>query len=97
VAYLTDCSAIPEASLPLLNDLDLLIIDGLRLRPHPTHFHVARAVETGRSIGARRTVLTHLNHEIDHRRHQRQLPEGFFFALDGMRWRTKTGSKDEST
>lgn len=94
-AYLTDCSAIPEASLPLLDNLDLLIIDGLRLRPHPTHFHVAKAVEMARRIGAKKTWLTHLNHEIDQRRHQKELPDGFAFAFDGLRWRTDL--RDEST
>lgn len=95
IAYLTDCSAIPEASLALLDNLDLLIIDGLRLRPHPTHFHVAKAVEMARRIGAETTWLTHLNHEIDQRRHQEELPEGFVFAFDGLRWRTEP--RDEST
>jgi len=84
-AYLTDCSAIPESSLALLQNLELLVLDGLRLRPHPTHFHVASAVQAARSIGARNTLLTHLNHEIDHQRHSRELPPGFAFAYDGQR------------
>jgi len=85
VAYLTDCSEIPAASRELLQDLDLLVLDGLRLRPHPTHFHIASAVSAAREIGARRTLLTHLNHEIDHPRHERELPPGFGFAYDGQR------------
>ncbi|WP_281249663.1 GPMC system MBL fold metallohydrolase [Geothermobacter hydrogeniphilus] len=84
-AYLTDCSEIPAASRGLLRGLDLLILDGLRLRPHPTHFHVAAAVAEARRIGARRTLLTHLNHEIDHHRHESELPPGVGFAYDGQR------------
>jgi phosphoribosyl 1,2-cyclic phosphate phosphodiesterase len=85
-AYLTDCSGIPEESRLLLEGVELLILDGLRLRPHPTHFHLAKAVEAGRELGARQTFLTHLNHEIDHFRHGRELPEGFAFAFDGQRF-----------
>jgi len=85
LAYLTDCSAIPDSSWPLLAGVEVLIIDGLRLRPHPTHFHLARAVEAGRRIGAQTIYLTHLNHEIDHARHQQELPAGCFLAHDGLR------------
>lgn len=83
-AYLTDCSAIPETSWPLLAGVELLVIDALRLRPHITHFNIAQAIEAARAIGARRTLLTHLNHEIDHHRHSAGLPTGFEFAVDGQ-------------
>jgi len=83
-AYLTDCSAIPEASRPLLAGVELLVIDALRLRPHITHFNIPQAIEAARAIGARRTLLTHLNHEIDHHRHSAGLPDGFEFAVDGQ-------------
>ena len=46
-AYLTDCSRIPDTSWPLLESLDMLVIDALRDRPHPTHFSVAEAIERG--------------------------------------------------
>lgn len=95
-AYLTDCSAIPENSLDLLQGLDLLVLDGLRLRPHPTHFHIASAVAVARRIGARRTLLTHLNHEIDHLRHGDELPSGFGFAYDGQRLTVALPNQDNS-
>ncbi|TYO98102.1 phosphoribosyl 1,2-cyclic phosphate phosphodiesterase [Geothermobacter ehrlichii] len=97
LAYLTDCSAIPESSWPLLEGIEVLILDGLRLRPHPTHFHLAKAVEAGRRIGAGKTYLTHLNHEIDHPRHQPELPAGFFLAHDGLRIFLEYSLSEEST
>lgn len=84
-AYLTDCSSIPDSSLPLLRDLQLLVIDGLRFKPHPTHFNIAQATAMAQRLGAERTLLTHLNHDVDHRRHARDLPSGIEFAYDGQR------------
>ena len=85
VAYLTDCNGIPEGVHEKLQGLDLLVLDGLRLKPHATHFNIAQAVDAARKIGARRTLLTHLSHEIDHERHNRELPEGIELAYDGQR------------
>ena len=84
-AYLTDCSSIPDSSLPLLRNLQLLVIDGLRFKPHPTHFNIAQATAMAQRLGAARTLLTHLNHDVDHRRHARDLPSGIEFAYDGQR------------
>ncbi|NJC88569.1 MAG: MBL fold metallo-hydrolase [Desulfuromonas sp.] len=84
LAYLTDCSAVPEASLPLLDGVELLVIDALRFTPHATHFNVVEAIAMARRIGARRTLLTHLSHEVDHHRHATGLPEGVEFAYDGQ-------------
>lgn len=82
-AYLTDCSSIPEESMGLLRGLDILVIDALRHTPHPHHFNIAGALEVSRQIGAGRTFLTHLTHEISHSE-ESSLPEGIFFAYDGL-------------
>ncbi|TLM65974.1 MAG: MBL fold metallo-hydrolase [Deltaproteobacteria bacterium] len=84
LAYLTDCSAIPESSLALLGGLEVLVIDALRFSAHASHFNVAGAVAAARRIGARRTLLTHLSHEVDHHRHAADLPGGMEFAFDGL-------------
>lgn len=84
-AYLTDCSAIPAASLPLLEALDVLVLSALRHRPHPTHFTVAQAVEMAQRLGARRTLLTHMCHDLGHAETSRQLPAGIELAHDGLR------------
>lgn len=85
-AYLTDCNGIPETSLQLLKNLDLLVLDGLRFKPHNTHFNIPQAIQMARKIGARQTLLTHLSHEVDHPQHAPQLPDGIGFAYDGQRF-----------
>jgi len=87
LAYLTDCNGIPQASKEKLRDLELLVLDGLRLKPHATHFNIAQAVVAAQEIGAKRTLLTHLSHEIDHERHNAQLPPGIELAYDGQKIR----------
>jgi phosphoribosyl 1,2-cyclic phosphate phosphodiesterase len=64
--YLTDTSAIPETSRALITRPDVLIIDGLRVNPHETHFSFAQALETGLALGARQTWLTHICHNHLH-------------------------------
>lgn len=66
LAYLTDCSALPAPSQSLLKGIRVLIIDGLRYRPHSTHFSLAEAEEVGRQLGAEKTYFTHLCHDVDH-------------------------------
>jgi phosphoribosyl 1,2-cyclic phosphate phosphodiesterase len=83
-AYLTDCSRIPDESWPLLDDLDVLVLDALRERPHPTHFSVHEAVEASRRIGARQTYFTHICHDLPHEATCARLPEGIALAYDGQ-------------
>jgi phosphoribosyl 1,2-cyclic phosphate phosphodiesterase len=82
-AYLTDCSAIPDTSLELLENLDVLIMDGLRYKPHPSHFNIEGALHAVSHLKPRRAILTHLTHEVSYREGSR-LPEGAEFAYDGM-------------
>ncbi|MDH3627075.1 MAG: MBL fold metallo-hydrolase [Acidobacteriota bacterium] len=84
MAYLTDVSEIPHESYGLLNDLDTLILSALRERPHPTHLTVEQAVETAKRIGARRTLFTHMSHEVHHATIAAQLPSGIELAYDGL-------------
>jgi phosphoribosyl 1,2-cyclic phosphate phosphodiesterase len=83
VAYLTDCSEIPQDSLSLLQGLDLLIIDALRYSPHPNHFNIEGALQVVQALRPRRTLFTHLTHEVHHSDGTR-LPPGVEFAYDGM-------------
>ena len=84
VAYLTDVSAIPDASFPLLQGLDCLIISALRHKPHPTHATLDQAVEWAQRIGAKRTFFTHIAHELGHAATNRELPEGMALGYDGL-------------
>ncbi len=83
MAYLTDCSAIPPSSRELLDGLDLLIIDALRYTPHFTHFNIDGALEIVGELKPKRTVFTHLTHEVSCRDGDR-FPAGVELAYDGM-------------
>jgi phosphoribosyl 1,2-cyclic phosphate phosphodiesterase len=83
-AYLTDCSGIPDASWPLLEGLDVLVIDALRHRPHPTHFSVQEALEAIERIRPGRALLTHICHDLPHAETNRALPPGVELAYDGQ-------------
>jgi phosphoribosyl 1,2-cyclic phosphate phosphodiesterase len=76
---------VPEPVRALISGVEVLIIDGLRDRPHPTHLTVASAVETAFAIGAQRSFLTHQTHEKTHVDRQRDLPPGIDVAYDGMK------------
>jgi phosphoribosyl 1,2-cyclic phosphate phosphodiesterase len=84
-AYLTDCSEIPEDSIAQLRGLDTLVIDGLRPRPHRTHFSLGQACLTAARLQPRQTFLTHLAHDVDHAAVDMSLPAGIRLAYDGLR------------
>lgn len=83
-AYLTDCSAIPEPSFDLLRGLDVVVIDALRHRPHPTHFTLAEAIAAAERIGAAQTLFTHICHDLPHAETCAGLPAGMALAHDGQ-------------
>jgi len=83
-AYLTDCNRIDEAAWPLLERLDVLVLDALREKPHPTHFSLSEAVATAARIGAARTFFTHMAHDLPHEATNARLPDGMRLAHDGL-------------
>ena len=83
-AYLTDCSRIDEAAWPLLERLDVLVLDALREKPHPTHFSLSGAIEAAARIGAARTFFTHMAHDLPHEATNARLPDGMRLAHDGL-------------
>jgi phosphoribosyl 1,2-cyclic phosphate phosphodiesterase len=83
-AYLTDHSEVPETSFPLLRGLDVLFLDALRYKPHPTHSTVDRSLATARELAARRVFLTHICHDLPHARAEGRLPENVRLAYDGL-------------
>jgi phosphoribosyl 1,2-cyclic phosphate phosphodiesterase len=84
LAYITDVKAIPDAERARLRGLDVLVLNALWWRPHPTHLSISEAVQTAQALGARRTYLTHLTHETGHAELAGQLPDGIFPAFDGL-------------
>ncbi|MBI9104353.1 MAG: MBL fold metallo-hydrolase [Spirochaetales bacterium] len=83
-AYLTDCNEIPESSLPLLKDLELLIIGALRHSSHPTHFSLSESLEIIDSLAPGKALLTHMSHDFDHEKLLRELPGRVEPAYDGL-------------
>ncbi len=84
VAYVTDTNHIPDASLDLLRGLDVLVLDALRDRPHPTHFSLSEALAVVERLAPRRTYFTHVCHDLEHDETNRHLPPGVELAYDGL-------------
>lgn len=83
-AVVTDVSSIPAASYDALEGVDVIVLSALRYRPHPTHFSLDEAIAAARRIGARRTILTHLAHDVDHTDVRVELPPGVELGHDGL-------------
>lgn len=84
IAYCPDCNRIPDESLKLLEGLDVLVLDALRRRPHPTHFNLEQAIEMAHRINARRTIFTHIAHELGHAETNAELPARMELGYDGL-------------
>jgi phosphoribosyl 1,2-cyclic phosphate phosphodiesterase len=85
LAYITDVSEIPDEAMEILQDLDTLILDAVRVQPHPNHFHFDRAIEVATELGAGVTYFTHLSHDYDHDVTESLLPPNLRLAYDGLR------------
>jgi len=84
LAYCTDVSNIPPQSYELLEGLDVLVLDALRYRHHPTHLTVDQALQIVRHLKPRRTYFTHIAHDIRHADLEADLPEGVHVGYDGL-------------
>lgn len=84
IAYCTDVNRIPEVSVPLLQNLRVLILDALRYRPHPAHFGLQESLDMISQLKPQRAYLTHLSHEFDHEKVSRELPSQVQLACDGL-------------
>ena len=83
-AYLTDHSEIPASSMELLRGLDVIFLDALRYKPHPTHSTVERSIQTVEALGVRRAFFTHICHDLGHERAEGMLPPHIRLAYDGL-------------
>ena len=84
-AYLTDFSEIPEASFDHLQNLDVLFLDGLRHKPHPTHSTVENSIRIAERLGAKRVFFTHICHDLPHQATNASLPPHVRLSYDGMK------------
>lgn len=87
VGYATDFSEISSEMIDLFGGVDVLVTDCLRREPHPTHAHLAMALELAERCGARRTVLTHLDKSMDYATLSAEVPAGVSVGYDGMELR----------
>lgn len=85
VAFCTDVSFIPDESWPLLEGLDVLIIDALRDEPHATHFGIPQALAAIERVKPRRSYLTHVSHYLEYSETNTRLPKGVELSYDGLR------------
>ena len=83
-AYLTDHSEIPDRSMDLLRGLDVIFLDALRYKPHPTHSTVERSIQTAQALAVRRAFFTHICHDLAHERAESMLPPHIRLAYDGL-------------
>ena len=84
IAYSCDISGLPEESYPLLEGLDVWIVDALKFTPHPSHFSVEQALEAIARVKPKRAILTHMHPDLDYEQLAAQLPDGVEPAYDGM-------------
>ena len=85
VAFCTDVSFIPEESWPLLEGLDVLILDALRDEPHATHFGIPQALEVVDRVRPKQTYLTHVSHYLEYTETNARLPAGVQLSHDGLK------------
>jgi len=83
-AYATDLKTIPPVSMDALRDLDVLVLDCVRIRPHATHLCLEEALAIIEDLKPTRAYLTHLNHDILHARDSKLLPDNVEFAYDEL-------------
>ena len=91
LAYITDAKSIPPQSMALLRNLEVLVLNALRERPHPTHLSLAEAVSVAEELEPRVAYLTHLSHDLSHVAASSLLPPGIEIAYDGLAVRSRHG------
>ncbi len=85
LAYVNDCHEVPPLIKEQIKEVEILIIDGLRDEPHPTHLTIAQAITVGREVKAGQIFLTHLTHQKTHVERTAELPSGVSLAYDGLK------------
>ncbi len=84
LAYLSDCSAVPDEIARTIAGVQVLVIDALRAKPHPTHLSVAQALEVAERVQPGRTLFTHICHELPQSA-ESELPANVGLAYDGLK------------
>lgn len=85
LAYLTDVSYIPDNSLNLLDDLDILLLDCLRVKEHHTHINLEQSLIFANRIKAKKTYLIHMTHDLEYEALKKELPDHIDVGYDGLK------------
>lgn len=84
-SYLTDVNFIPKESMDLLRGTQVLIIDALRKKQHPSHFNLGQAIEVSKQLNVPQTYFTHISHLMGkHATIEKELPKNMNLAWDGL-------------
>ena len=83
-AYLTDASRVPPETIEAVRGVEVVVLDALQQKEHPTHMNFDQAIAVANEIGAKRTLLTHMAHKVDHETTNASLPKGIELAYDGL-------------
>lgn len=84
VGYVPDCKDISPATTDMLRGVDVMILDGLRRRPHPTHYTLNESLAKLNEINAKRSYIIHMCHELEHAATEDELPEEIRLSYDGL-------------
>ncbi|MEI6807214.1 MAG: MBL fold metallo-hydrolase [bacterium] len=84
LGYFPDCHEMAPATVQRLQGLDVMVLDALRHKPHSTHLTLAESIKTLEKIGARKSFIIHMCHDLDHEQTQKALPESMFVSYDGL-------------
>ena len=83
-SYITDASYISDESLKLLEGTEVLVLNGLRYRPHHTHLCLQESVNIADKLGVKKAYFTHMTHDVLHRHIEKELPANMYPAYDGL-------------
>ena len=85
LAYYNDCKRLTPEAVALARGADVVVLDGLRPNPHPSHMCIEEACAAAVEIGTLAAYLTHLTHHVDHAEWSAKLPSGVHLAYDGLK------------
>ncbi|MCL2520697.1 MAG: MBL fold metallo-hydrolase [Spirochaetaceae bacterium] len=84
LAFITDASYISTESFALLSNIDTLVLNALRYRPHNTHFNIEEAIVIAQKIKANKSYFIHFTHDVEYAKLSNELPPGLYAAYDGL-------------